>query len=77
MHNPPIPKNLSLLDGQMIGIFFILLSMIFLFFGIVRYFHAQEAMIKGYFPASRSIVGLTSCLLLFTMTLMLLSVSIR
>ncbi|KAI9254192.1 hypothetical protein EDC94DRAFT_246960 [Helicostylum pulchrum] len=75
-HNPP-SKQMSLLDGQMIGLLFIFISMVFLVFAFIRYFHAQAAMIKGFFPASRSTVAMASCLLLFTMTLMLISVSNR
>ncbi|KAG2231864.1 hypothetical protein BDF21DRAFT_415689 [Thamnidium elegans] len=75
-HNPP-SKHMSLLDGQMIGLLFIFISMAFLVFAFIRYFHAQAAMIKGFFPASRSTVAMASCLLLFTMTLMLISVSNR
>lgn len=76
-HNPPTKHHTSLLDGQMIGLLFIFISMLFLIFAFIRYFHAQVAMIHGFFPASRSTVIVASVLLLFTMSLMLISVASR
>lgn len=70
-------KQTSLMDGQMIGLLFIFISMLFLIFAFIRYFHAQVAMIHGYFPASRSTVIVASVLLLVTMSLMLISVASR
>lgn len=74
-HRPPTKEHTSLLDGQMIGLLFIFISMIFLLFAFVRYFHAQVAMINGFFPASRSTAILASSLLLFTMILLLITVT--
>ncbi|KAG2209552.1 hypothetical protein INT47_008396 [Mucor saturninus] len=73
----PTKQTCFLLDGQMIGLLFILISILFLVFAFIRYFHAQVAMIHGYFPASRSTVMVTSVLLLVTMSLMLISVAGR
>lgn len=81
MHHPPQAPppptkhhNTSLLDGQMIGLIFIFISMLFLIFAFIRYFHAQVAMVHGYFPASRSTVAIASLLLFSTMVLMLIAV---
>ncbi|PKC60338.1 hypothetical protein RhiirA1_21873 [Rhizophagus irregularis] len=40
-------------EGKVLGIIFILLGVVFLSFGITRYFHSQYLMTKGHFPASR------------------------
>lgn len=40
-------------EGKVLGIIFILLGIVFLSFGITRYFHSQYLMTKGHFPASR------------------------
>jgi len=42
--------------GKLLGIAFIILGIVFLSFGIARYFHSQYLMTKGYFPASRGSV---------------------
>ncbi|KAL1927915.1 hypothetical protein VTP01DRAFT_3320 [Rhizomucor pusillus] len=42
--------------GRSIGAIFVTFSILFLYFGNARYFHAQNAMTKGYFPASRGSV---------------------
>ncbi|KAL0090323.1 hypothetical protein J3Q64DRAFT_1729360 [Phycomyces blakesleeanus] len=46
--------------GRPVGLCFILMGMMFLMFAFVRYFHVQASMIKGYFPASRGIVIVTT-----------------
>jgi uncharacterized membrane protein YidH (DUF202 family) len=76
-HHPPTKERTSLIDGQMIGLFFILISMMFLVFAFIRYFHTQVAMVNGFFPASRSTVTIASCLLLSPMILMLITVASR
>ncbi|RIA80747.1 hypothetical protein C1645_791923 [Glomus cerebriforme] len=43
-------------SGKFLGIVFIILGIVFLSFGITRYFHSQYLMTKGYFPASRGSV---------------------
>ncbi|CAI2190539.1 12655_t:CDS:2 [Funneliformis geosporum] len=42
--------------GNVIGIVFIMLGIVFLGFGITRYFHSQYLMTTGHFPASRGSV---------------------
>ncbi|KAI8142309.1 hypothetical protein BJV82DRAFT_489225, partial [Fennellomyces sp. T-0311] len=42
--------------GRAVGAIFVTFSILFLYFGNARYFHAQHAMCKGYFPASRGSV---------------------
>ncbi|KAI7907913.1 uncharacterized protein BX663DRAFT_492388 [Cokeromyces recurvatus] len=60
--------------GQMIGFLFIIISILFLVFAFIRYFHTQLALTKGYFPASRSTVLIASSLLFFTMVFVLIIV---
>jgi uncharacterized membrane protein YidH (DUF202 family) len=77
-HHPPQPppvKHHTSFNGQMIGLLFIFISMLFLVFAFIRYFHAQVAMVNGYFPASRSTVAIASLILFFTMVLVLICVS--
>ncbi|KAI8644935.1 hypothetical protein BD408DRAFT_412399 [Parasitella parasitica] len=75
-HNPPtVDQKPPLLNGQLIGLLFIFISILFLFFAFIRYFHTQVALVNGYFPASRSTVAIASCTLLFTMILILVSIS--
>ncbi|KAG9290395.1 hypothetical protein G9A89_007126 [Geosiphon pyriformis] len=50
--------------GKPLGVVFILLGIIFLSFGFVRYFHSQHTLTTGKFPASRGTVVLGS---IFTM----------
>ncbi|CAO3598101.1 unnamed protein product [Absidia cylindrospora] len=47
-------------SGRFVGLMFVVLGILFVLFAISRYFHAQQAMIKGSFPASRGIVLLAS-----------------
>ncbi|KAI7851815.1 hypothetical protein BDC45DRAFT_515110 [Circinella umbellata] len=42
--------------GRSIGAIFVTFSILFLYFGNARYFHAQHAMCNGFFPASRGTV---------------------
>ncbi|CAO0793424.1 unnamed protein product [Mucor circinelloides] len=76
-HNPNRmdQKSTLLFNGQMIGLLFIFISMMFLLFAFIRYFHTQVALVNGYFPASRSTVAIASCTLFFTMILILISIS--
>ncbi|KAI8092345.1 uncharacterized protein B0P05DRAFT_525876 [Gilbertella persicaria] len=46
--------------GRSLGLVFIMFGICFILFAVIRYFHSQTAMTKGYFPASRGIVVLTS-----------------
>ncbi|CAG8603609.1 4691_t:CDS:2 [Dentiscutata erythropus] len=48
--------------GKGLGIAFIVLGIIFLAFGLFRYFNSQQLMTKGHFPASRGSVVLGSLL---------------
>ncbi|KAF1801686.1 hypothetical protein V8B55DRAFT_1473097 [Mucor lusitanicus] len=75
-HNPNMmdQKPAPLFNGQMIGLLFIFISILFLFFAFIRYFHTQVALVNGYFPASRSTVAIASCILFFTMVLILISI---
>ncbi|KAG2227862.1 hypothetical protein INT45_002100 [Circinella minor] len=42
--------------GQLLGVAFISIGMLFLIFALIRFFHSQVAMTRGYFPATRGIV---------------------
>jgi uncharacterized membrane protein YidH (DUF202 family) len=47
--------------GKPLGMSFVVIGMFYMVFAFIRYFHSQVAMTKGYFPASRGIVILTTC----------------
>ncbi|KAI8979284.1 hypothetical protein BDF20DRAFT_820299, partial [Mycotypha africana] len=71
---PDSDEQPLLVTGQMIGFLFIIISMVFLIFAFLRFFHAQVAMMKGFFPATRSTVMAASCILFLTMFGMLIIV---
>lgn len=54
--------------GRALGLIFVMASILFLYFGNVRYFHAQWALQHGNFPASRGIVAWASFCILFLFT---------
>ncbi|KAI9032681.1 hypothetical protein CLU79DRAFT_841961 [Phycomyces nitens] len=60
--------------GRPVGLCFILMGMMFLMFAFVRYFHVQGAMTKGYFPASRGIVIMTTSSVLVALIALLIIV---
>ncbi|KAI9257393.1 hypothetical protein BDA99DRAFT_516315 [Phascolomyces articulosus] len=60
--------------GRPVGLIFIGMSMLFLCFAFIRYFHSQTTMTKGYFPASRGIILSTSAVTFFSMVLLLIAV---
>ncbi|KAI9484533.1 hypothetical protein BDB00DRAFT_774761 [Zychaea mexicana] len=53
-----LEKELQL-PGQLLGVAFIVIGMLFLVFACIRFFHAQVAMTEGYFPATRGMVMIT------------------
>ncbi|CAG8531877.1 11744_t:CDS:2 [Gigaspora rosea] len=53
--------------GKGLGIAFIVLGIIFLGFGLFRYFNSQQLMTQGHFPASRGSVILGSVLTVLTL----------
>jgi uncharacterized membrane protein YidH (DUF202 family) len=53
--------------GKIMGIVFIILGIVFLSFGITRYFHSQYLMTKGHFPASRGSVVIGTILTLLVL----------
>ncbi|RCH97611.1 hypothetical protein CU098_009154 [Rhizopus stolonifer] len=75
--NPTREPSILWFDGKMTGLLFIVIGMLFLAFACIRYFHVQAALVHGYFPSSRSTVAIASCVLLFPMTLMLISIAAR
>ncbi|KAI9487114.1 MAG: hypothetical protein EXX96DRAFT_473093, partial [Benjaminiella poitrasii] len=42
--------------GRAFGLIFVMASIVFLYFGVIRYFHAQWVLQRGNFPASRGII---------------------
>ncbi|KAI8367768.1 hypothetical protein BD560DRAFT_331210 [Blakeslea trispora] len=46
--------------GKSLGLGFIATGISYILFAFIRYFHSQEAMTKGYFPASRGIIVITT-----------------
>lgn len=53
--------------GKPIGTALILLGILFLFFGTIRYFTSQRWLTKGKYPASRGLVIVSSCSILALM----------
>jgi uncharacterized membrane protein YidH (DUF202 family) len=43
-------------SGKSIGAAFVIFSILFLYFANARYFHTQQAMTRGQFPASRGAI---------------------
>ncbi|KAI9474138.1 MAG: hypothetical protein EXX96DRAFT_447744, partial [Benjaminiella poitrasii] len=60
-HHPQEQQEARL--GQLIGFLFMMISLLFIAFAFIRYFHTQVALTKGYFPASRSTVIIASSIL--------------
>ncbi|CAO3626034.1 unnamed protein product [Cunninghamella blakesleeana] len=54
------PTDRSILIGKIMGGVFVGLSILFLYFANIRYFHIQYSMINGHFPASRGAILLGS-----------------
>jgi uncharacterized membrane protein YidH (DUF202 family) len=61
--------------GKAIGVSLVVLGMVFILFGLVRYFVAQGWMIEGKFPASRGIVVIASFSVLVVMLALLIAVA--
>ncbi|KAI8372103.1 hypothetical protein BD560DRAFT_102472 [Blakeslea trispora] len=64
-------------QGKTVGLFCVMIGMIFLLFAFIRYFHVQVALAHGYFPSSRSSVALASVLALCPMIYMLIVVVLK
>ncbi|ORE11345.1 hypothetical protein BCV72DRAFT_197932 [Rhizopus microsporus var. microsporus] len=47
-------------SGRFLGMAFVVIGILYMMFACLRYFHTQTSMTKGYFPASRSIILITS-----------------
>lgn len=47
-------------SGRFLGMAFVVIGIFYMMFACLRYFHTQTSMTKGYFPASRSIILITS-----------------
>ncbi|KAI8885831.1 hypothetical protein K501DRAFT_179070 [Backusella circina FSU 941] len=54
--------------GKILGLLFVITSLLFVLFANVRYFHIQTSLQSGSFPASRSIVTIASFIVLFIST---------
>ncbi|OBZ84219.1 hypothetical protein A0J61_07729 [Choanephora cucurbitarum] len=69
--------SLLLNQGKTVGLSLVVISMIFLLFAFIRYFHVQIALVHGYFPSSRSSITLASVLVLCPMLFMLMAVGLK
>ncbi|CEJ04201.1 Putative DUF202 domain protein [Rhizopus microsporus] len=47
-------------SARFLGMAFVVIGILYMIFACLRYFHTQTSMTKGYFPASRSIIFITS-----------------
>ncbi|KAI7870653.1 hypothetical protein BDF14DRAFT_1772197 [Spinellus fusiger] len=54
--------------GRPVGMAFIGMSMVFLMFGCLRYFHVQTTLTRDYFPSSNTIVFLTTLIVVSAAT---------
>ncbi|KAI9473407.1 MAG: hypothetical protein EXX96DRAFT_577830 [Benjaminiella poitrasii] len=70
-HSTPTSQYSRFYQGKLIGIVFIIMALFYILFAFIRYFHSQAALTKGYFPASRGIILLTSISLLATFFILL------
>ncbi|KAI8334770.1 hypothetical protein BC941DRAFT_432130 [Chlamydoabsidia padenii] len=59
-HHPQGGLDDLLSSGRLVGLMFVVLGILFVLFAISRYFHSQQALTKGYFPASRGTVLVAS-----------------
>jgi uncharacterized membrane protein YidH (DUF202 family) len=59
LKDPSMADEMSAI-GKPLGMSFVVIGMFYMVFAFIRYFHSQVAMTKGYFPASRGIVILTT-----------------
>ncbi|KAI9253578.1 hypothetical protein BY458DRAFT_443193, partial [Sporodiniella umbellata] len=57
--------------GRPLGMLFVIVGMMYMLFACTRYFHSQSALIRGYFPASQSIIITTSLVTLTSLILVL------
>ncbi|RCH77533.1 hypothetical protein CU098_004305, partial [Rhizopus stolonifer] len=57
--------------GRPLGMLFIIISMMYMVFACIRYFHSQSALTQGYFPASQSIILITFIVTLSALLLVL------
>jgi uncharacterized membrane protein YidH (DUF202 family) len=50
--------------GRALGAYLIVMGIVFLLFAAVRFFHCQEAMVRGLFPVTSNVAIVTSLMLL-------------
>ncbi|KAI8072306.1 hypothetical protein BC940DRAFT_292269 [Gongronella butleri] len=58
--------------GRVVGLLFLVLGILFVVFAAIRYFHAQQSMVKGYFPASRGIIIVATSSVFMSLVILLL-----
>ncbi|KAG2230182.1 hypothetical protein INT48_000410 [Thamnidium elegans] len=57
--DPEIAEEMASI-GRPLGVSFVVIGIFYMIFALIRYFHSQVAMTKGYFPASRGIIIVSS-----------------
>lgn len=50
--------------GRPLGMLFTTVGILYMLFACTRYFHSQTAMTKGYFPSSKTIILITTLVIL-------------
>ncbi|KAJ2960882.1 hypothetical protein NQZ79_g3857 [Umbelopsis isabellina] len=58
------PRPIRFLGGEALGAYLILMGIILVVYAAIRFFHCQEAMTKGKFPATTNVPVFTSSMLL-------------
>ncbi|GAA5817234.1 hypothetical protein MFLAVUS_010777 [Mucor flavus] len=59
--------------GRPLGVTFVVIGIFYMVFALIRYFHSQVAMTKGYFPASRGIIIISSAATLIALIVVFIS----
>lgn len=60
MFKDPVMAEEMASIGRPLGVSFVVIGIFYMVFALIRYFHSQVAMTKGYFPASRGIIIVSS-----------------
>ncbi|KAG2172325.1 hypothetical protein INT43_004867, partial [Umbelopsis isabellina] len=58
------PRPIPFLGGEALGAYLILAGIVLVVYAAIRFFHCQEAMTKGKFPATTNVPMVTSAMLL-------------
>lgn len=58
------PRPIPFIGGEALGAYLILTGIVLVVYAAIRFFHCQEAMIKGKFPSTNNMPMITSAMLL-------------